>query len=99
MSDPIIATRYHLRDAADSLVVAIHKDGPAKNPHLQFARNSIAKALMPDAEGMPYLAGEEWLIETIAEAIADSVDIDVTYEDQARFVVDALFKHLKPEGE
>lgn len=97
MSDPIAATRYHLRDAADSLTVACYKDGPAKNSHLQFARNSIAKALMPDAEGMPYLAGEEWLVDAIATAITDSTDIDCTSESQARYIVAELFKHLKPE--
>ena len=97
MSDPIVSTRFHLREAADSLVVAYHKDGPAKNPHLQFARNSISKALMPDAEGMPYLAGEEWLVETIATAIIDSTDYDCTAESQARYIVNELFKHLKPE--
>lgn len=35
---------------------------------------------------------------TIATAITDSTDIDCTSESQARHIVDALLKHLKPRG-
>lgn len=84
-----------LLDARDEINLAMRSD-EYRDTRLAMARNYMASALMAGAEDRTTEA-EEWLVDFIATAITDSTDIDCTSESQARYIVDELFKHLKPE--
>lgn len=95
MSDPIITAHNGFRSASDHLLIAFNQDEDKRFARLMMARDAICYALIPEA---PAGKGMEWLIGTIATCITDSTDLDCTSESQARYIVDELFKHLKPEA-
>lgn len=94
MSDPIVTAHNGFRSASDHLLIAFNQDEGKRFARLMMARDAICYALIPEA---PAGKGEEWLVDTIANAIIDSTDYDCTAESQARYIVNELFKHLKPE--
>lgn len=96
MSD-LFGIRHAYREASENIMVAATHEGTKREQRLEQARDDIARGFCPEA---PFGKGEEWLVKAIAGAIAeaDKSDFDVTWEDQAQFVVAELFKHLKPEA-
>lgn len=82
MSD-IIKTRIHLQYAAERLLVAYWAENT--NYHRNEARSDLRRALGgDDLEGI------------IVEAIDNVHDMDVTFEDYARSIVNALLDHAIP---
>lgn len=94
----LIMARVGLRlnDAREELILARRGKENLKDYHFANMRDAIA-ALLLCGENIPDGEAEEWLVDAIATAITDSTDIDCTSESQARYIVDELFKHLKPE--
>lgn len=92
----LFGIRHAFREASENIHIAATHEGAMREAYLKDARDQIAHGFCTEA---PYGKGEEWLIRLIAGAIAeaDKADFDVTYEDQALFVINELFKHLNPE--
>ena len=89
MNTRYIPTRYHLREAAESLLVAYWTQDPY---HVRQARQALTEALCGGGD-------KEILIDIIENAIDNVHDMDVTFTDYATAVVNALLNTAIPKVE
>ncbi|MDG4650084.1 hypothetical protein P6F26_16675 [Roseibacterium sp. SDUM158017] len=96
MRNPLIATRVRLQDAAESLSVAywIMSERSAGDYHLRSAGKSLMRALAGSESEHNH--EREGLRELIREAIENVHDMDVTFDDYAEGVIDALMESAIP---
>ena len=83
-----IKVRLALRDATEALTIAYWSDQP--DHHLERAQTALTNALC-GGDG-----NKDDLVDLIANAMDDVRDADVTFDDYAKAVADALIQSAIP---
>jgi hypothetical protein len=84
-----IKVRLALREATEALIAAYWSDQPKY--HLERAQDCLTAALCGGS------GNKDDLVDLIANAMDDVHDMDVTFDDYAKAVADALIQSAIPE--